>query len=170
MNSTQTTAPEATKLRRQKQYFDLESMTEVTLVKTGDFVDPKTPEEALARLGNDSAKFLEIIVEGLRAEAGRALMADENVPFQVSDDEGNLTPFAGTKADPAVVNPLILNLAKMFGYPSGEKGEAARAKKAAAKKKAIELIKNTPEIREGLKNAGAATPAAGSEETEETSE
>lgn len=146
------------KLTRQKGYFDLDTMEDVLLFKQADFKPVSNTEEALSRLGNDASRFLAIVNEGLEAEAGRALMADSSIPFLEQDETGVFTPFAGTTADPATVNPLILNLAKMFGYPSGQKGPEAKAKKDAAKAQAIELIKNTPAIREGLKTA--ATPKA----------
>lgn len=146
------------KLTRQKGYFDLDTMEDVLLFKQADFKPVTDTAQALERLGNDASRFLAIVNEGLEAEAGRALMADSSIPFLEQDETGVFTPFAGTTADPATVNPLILNLAKMFGYPSGQKGPEAKAKKDAAKAQAIELIKNTPAIREGLKTA--ATPKA----------
>lgn len=158
-NQNAQNAETAKLLKRQIGRFDLETMEDVTLFKVAPFQPVKTATEAVERLGGSAEKFLSIINEGLEAEAGRALMSDTSVPFQVEDEEGKLQPFTGTPADPAVVNPLILNLAKMFGYPSGEKGEEARGKKAAAKAKAIELVRNTPAIRDGLKTAAGKTAA-----------
>ena len=144
-------------ITRQRGVIDLNTMEEVLLKKQTNFHPVSTTEEALKRLNHNAAKFLEIVNEGLESEAGRALMADNTVPFMVEEEnaEGVATwvPFTGVQADATIVNPLILNLAKgVFGYPSGEKGPEAATRKAAAKASAIELIKNTPAIRDGIKS------------------
>lgn len=138
-------------LRRQQEGLDLNTFEEVMLVKVGQFVPVSTLEEAKHRVGGDTAKFLEIINEGLEAEAGRKLKDDVSIPWQMEDEDGTLTPFAGKLADRKTVGGLILSIAKsVFGYAKGMKPED----KKAAKDGAREVIKSSETMKAGLiKNA-----------------
>lgn len=137
----------------QNTVFDLDSMDEVLLKKVGTFVPPTSIEAALAALGNDSAKLLSVVADGMREHAKSSLKSDTSVAWKVEDEEGNTSDFNGSIADSAKVNGLILNMAKsVFGYTK----DMAREAKRAAKESAMGLIKNTPAIRDGLK-AQAAT-------------
>lgn len=128
--------------------FDLDSMDEVLLKKFVPFTPVTDTKTALERLGNDSAKFLEVINEGLRQHARETAKTDTSIAWQVEDEEGNLSPFSGTVADAKTVNGLILNMAKsVFGYAK----DMTRDAKKAAKESAMYLIRSTPAIRDGLK-------------------
>ena len=159
------TATETVELKRQREVFDLNTMDEILLRKIGTFTPVKTLEEAKHRVGGDTVKFLEIINEGLEAEAGRALLSDESIPWLMLDEEGKIIvgddgkPVLATSvlpADKKIVNGLILNLAKsIYGYLKCDKKDAAGRK--AAKEKAREMIKNTPEMKDGLVANAVAT-------------
>jgi hypothetical protein len=140
-------------IRRQQGGTDLNTFEDVTLVKTGNFVKVTTLEEAKSRVGGDTEKFLSIINEGLEAEAGRALKNDPNIPWQIEDEDGTLTPFSGMLADGKTVGALVLNMAKsIFGYSKDSPAEQKKAAKQAAK----DLIKNNEVMKSGLmKNAVA---------------
>lgn len=139
-------------LKIQKSMLDLDTFEDVLLVKTGTFIPAKDQHEALHRVGNDSAKFLEVINDGLRTEAQRALR-ESNEGWMAEDEDGKTEPFTGIPADRAKVNALVLNMAKtVFGY---EKSLSADAKKAA-KEQAMTLIKGNDVIKNGLKTSSAA--------------
>ena len=145
------TASGTIELKRQKSGTDLNTFEDVTLIKTGTFVPVTTLEEAKHRVGGDTEKFISIINEGLEQEAGRNLVADSAVAWQVEDEEGNLSPFSGMLADGKMVGGLILNMAKsIFGYSKDKTTEEKKAAKQAAK----DLIKNNETMKQGLvKNA-----------------
>lgn len=155
MNPTQT-QDKAIEIRRQRGIFNLDTMDELTLVKVGSFEPATTSEEALKRCGNDSAKLLAIINEGLEAEAGRAMVTDSSVPWQQEDEEGKLSAFEGTPANMKMVNGLILNLAKsIFKFNK----DMNKEQKRAAKDKAIDFIRANDTIKQGLKeNASLEAP------------
>jgi hypothetical protein len=148
---TPTQAPTNTPIRRQQGGLDLSTFEEVTLVKVGTFVPVTTLEEAKTRVGGDTDKFLSIINEGLEAEAGRAMKDNSTIPWQIEDEEGNLTPFSGMLADAKTVGGLVLNMAKsIFGYSKDSTPEARKAAKQAAK----DLIRGNETMKAGLiKNA-----------------
>jgi hypothetical protein len=144
-------ALEAQKVPVQKSFFDLDTFADVVLVKEGSFTPVEDTASALARVGNDAAKFLELVNEGLRAEYQRTLREDPN-GWQLKDEEGKLSDFSGTPADSVAVGALVLNLAKtVYGYSKDLDAKG----KAAAKDSAMELIKSTPAIRAGLQKNGA---------------
>ena len=140
-------------MKAQRSVFALDTMDEVTLVKTADFKEVTTAKEALDRLGNDSAKFLEVINTGLEDMARKSLVGDSNIPWMQEAEDGTLSPFSGTVADQKQVNNLILTLAKtVFGYSKDKTIEERRA----AKDDALEMIKSSDKMKEGLqKNAAA---------------
>lgn len=149
-------------LKPQKTMFDLDTMEEVTAVKVIEFKPVADTKEALERLGNDSAKFLEVVNRGLRTEVQESAKADASIPWQVEDEEGKLTPFTGTPANMAGVNNLVLSLAKqVFGYTKDAKLEAKRA----AKESAIAMIRASDQIREGLKKTAALEDSSGTAPT-----
>lgn len=148
---------EAIELKQQRTVFDLDTMDEVLVFKTGAFTPVETAKEALDRLANDSGKFLKVINEGLRAEAQRNLVNDESIGWQEEDEDGTVKPFNGTPADSKVVNPLILTLAKtIYGYNK----DMSADQKRAAKEAAMAMIKTNEPMKAGLK-ANAAKVAAG---------
>jgi hypothetical protein len=143
---------QAEEIRVQKTLFDLDSFQEVTLVKMGSFSPVASTQEALARVSNDTAKFLELVNEGLRAEYQREIRGQAN-GWHSLDDEGEVNgEFSGTIADPKAVGALVLTLAKtVFGYSKDISADA----KAQAKASAMAMIKGNDAIREGLKKSAA---------------
>lgn len=141
-------------LRTTKSITDLNTFEDVLLVKTGNFAEPLSTQEALERLGNDNTKFLAAITEGMRVMAMRELNSSPDGWMQ-EDEEGNKTPFTGTEADTTKVNALVLTMAKtVFGYSKDATPEA----KKASKESAMNFIKSNDAIKAGLK-ASAATPS-----------
>lgn len=137
----------------QRTVFDLDTMSDVLLIKEVAFSPVTNAQEALHRLGNDSSKLLAVINEGLEAEARRSAVSDNSIPYVQEDEEGNKTPFAGTPADSKAVNSLVLTLAKtIFGYSK----DSSPDQKRASKDKAFEMIKANEAIRAGLKENAAA--------------
>lgn len=146
--ATNQTVPIAESLKVQRTIFDLNTMEEVTLLKTVEFKPVADAKEALERVGNDTAKFLAIVNRGLRSEVQQSAVDDSGIPWQVEDEDGKLSTFDGTPADQAGVNNLVLSLAKqVFGYTK----DAPVEKKRAAKEAAINMIRSNDQIREGLK-------------------
>jgi|ERR1035438_2080287 hypothetical protein len=148
----------ATELRVTKTVFDLDSRDDVTVVKIGTSTPVTTMAEFTARLNNDSAIILQVINDGLAAYDRDSLATNPNVGWSVEDEEGNVTPFAGTllseeKSKQLAVN--VLGIAKMsYGYAKDMvKGDVAanRAAKKLAKEKAAEMLLSNPAVIEALK-------------------
>lgn len=140
-------------LRVQKQVFDIGKFEDVTLVKDVAFTKVASVTDALAALGNDNAKLLEIIQVGMEAEARENARVDPSGWHSFKLDEtGEPTKelngaFEGQTADRGDVDANVLTLAKtIFGYNKGMTPEQKRD----AKDKAMNLIKNTAAIRDGL--------------------
>lgn len=147
------TASTNTKLKVQRTIFDLESMSELTVQKEFDHTPITSVADALHRLGNDNGKLVAILEEGMQAEARRKAGAEAG-GWVVEDEDGNVTPFGGTQADSKKVNALVLTLAKtVFGYSKDLDG----AGKASAKQSAMDMVKNTKAIRDGLVKSAAIT-------------
>lgn len=136
----------------QKTIFDLDTFSEATVVINGEFSPVANTQEALARVGNDTAKFLELVNEGLRAEAQRSLRTSVSGWHSLTDEGEVNGEFSGTIADIKAVNALVLTLAKtVFGYSK----DLGAEQKKGAKESAMGMIKNTPAIRDGLKRSAA---------------
>lgn len=132
--------------------FDLDTMSEVTLIKNVAFAPVSNSAEALARVGNDAGKFLAIINDGLRQHVRESAKSDNSIPWLQENDEGETTEFAGTPADSKAVNSLVLTLAKtIFGYSK----DADLKAKQAAKENAMKMIASNEAIRNGLKENAA---------------
>lgn len=143
MGTTQVNPTGEVAVKRQRQQFNLDTMDEVLLVKTGNFKPVTNAAEAMERLGNSTEKFLQVINDGLEQEFGNQLIADASIPWNEENEDGTLTPFSGTVGDSGLVKALILTMAKNFGYTVEMPVEEKRKLKAEA----AELIKNTPAIR-----------------------
>jgi hypothetical protein len=141
--------PTATKpLEVQRTITDLETFAEVTVTKRRTYTPVASAHEALARLGNDNAKFTRILNEGLMAEERRQLAQDASVTWTQTDEEGNETPFTGVQADNVKVNAFVLGMAKhVYGYNKDLTAE----QKAEAKASAVAMIKATPVMFDGMK-------------------
>lgn len=153
MTPTETTPSVIVKVI-QKQIFDLETFSEKTLTKNFTVTPVASYQEFLARLGNDTAKVLELLnvalVSQAREEARNSDIGWHSFKVDEAGDETEEVSglYEGTPADVKTVNSLVLTLAKtVFGYSKDLKVEA----KQAAKAKAAAMIKGNAEIREGLK-------------------
>jgi hypothetical protein len=153
MNPTeQNTKPEPIVVS--KSVFDLDTFADVTLVKPVDFTAATSTEEALSRLGGDTAKLLSVINEGLLEVRKREVKADASAWMQEVENEDGTTAleaFDGTIADQKMVNNLVLNIAKSsFGY---NKAAAAKDKagKAKAKQAAMDFVSSNEVLKNGLK-------------------
>lgn len=152
-NKMNPNTPVAEPLRPQATLFDLDTMEEVLLYKEVEFSDVTTSEEALARLGNDTAKLLEVINRGLRSEIASEAKKNPSIPWMQEDEKGNLVPFSGTLVNAKDVNTFALNMAKsIFGYSK----EMPIEKRREAKQNALNVIKNTEVIRENFKKQATA--------------
>lgn len=152
---------EAKKINVTRNVMDLDTLTEVTLVKQFEFTPVADAASALALLGNDAGKFMEIVNAGL-VDFQRNAVRDNDAPWHTfakdeasgEDSETINGPYAGTPVNMELAGPLVLNFAKMFGFVKGATLDAKRAAKA----KAWETIKATPAILEALRPK-AETPA-----------
>jgi len=147
--ATSQASPAGVETRKpQKSLFDLDTMSTVTLYKPYDFEPVADVKSAQERIGNDTAKLIEIINRGLQSFEDDRIKADSSIPWKIEDEEGNLTEFSGTPADDKVVNGLVLNMAKAsFGYLQAKGADAKRAAKQAA----LDFIKSQPKLIAGMK-------------------
>lgn len=137
----------------QSSVFDLDSMSTVTLKKSYEFKPVENSHQALERLGNDTARLLAVINRGLQSFEDQAIKDNAEVPWQVEDEDGKLSPFSGTPADDKAVNALVLSMAKAsFGYLQAKDADEKRA----SKDKALAFIKSNPVLIEGMKQQLAA--------------
>lgn len=140
----------------QKSGISLDTFETVKLFR--DYVKPEpvtSVEDALARLGNDSAKLLSVISDGLKAEAQKNAREAVDGWYEKADD-GSKEPFTSQLADSEDVNPVVLMFAKLsFGYDEATTPEARKQ----AKIDAFEHIKSDPKIVSSLQKKAAARAA-----------
>jgi hypothetical protein len=126
--------------------FDLTAFDDVKLTKTVTLpTQPTTLEEALAAVGNDKGKLLDVIHEGLIAAAKDAARADMTGWNDAETDEA----YTGTYADEAkgkLINAAILSLAKMQGFSKS----LEPAQKRALKEKAAAFLRSNPAMLAGI--------------------
>lgn len=151
--NAQTTKAEVPTINR--TVFDLDSFEDVYLTKEVPFQPAASVEEALKRLGGDSAKLLEAVNDGLLADAKRVAAHDTSIPWmQETENEDGSTKreqFSGTVADSKIVNGMILNLAKsVYGYNKAAAQKDKEGKKKA-KDAAMAFIASNEVIKNGLK-------------------
>ncbi len=150
--TTETTPTGVKELRVSKSVFDLDSRGEVDVVKIGQFTPVATMHEFTARLGNDAAKILQVVNDGLEAYDREQLAASAS-PWMVEDEEGKTTEFSGTLLTEEKSKQLsanVLNMAKMlFGYAKDMVG--GKEAKREAKNKAAEMLLSNPAVIEALK-------------------
>ncbi len=143
-----------------KSLTDLSTLDDIKLVKQGSIVPVADASEALARLNGDNAKLTAILNAGLVELAKSEMRANgENWHTFKLDADGDPTdeingPFEGQVGDSKKISALVTQLAKsVFGLEKGMKGEA----RATAKTAAMDMIKNTPAIKDGLAKTAALT-------------
>lgn len=150
---------ETVTIRTTTSKFNLDTFDSVKLVKVGTFEPVETLEAAQARVGGDLAKLISLLNDGLKSHAQETLRTSAE-PWHTykKDETGEDTEeingvFEGTLADEKAVDTLVLGMAKsVYGY----KKDMTPEQKRASKEKAMELIKNTEPIREGLKESAKA--------------
>jgi hypothetical protein len=151
-----------TELRTTKSGLDLTSFEDVTLYKKVPVIaEVHSLEDALHRLGNDKAKLLTILRDGLQAEATRSARESSEGWKVLEEGKETETPFEGTLANPEDVNPVVLMFAKLnFGFDdivtTKENPQAGRDAKAAAKQAAKDLIRSMPQVLTALQKKAAA--------------
>lgn len=125
--------------------FDLASFDDVKLEKDVPVPSkPTTLEEALQACGNDSAKLLDVIHEGLISEALESARGDMS-GWTMDDENGKPVPYTGNYADEKktkAINAAVLNLAKINGYDKNIGADAKRAIKDRMK----QFLRDNPVI------------------------
>lgn len=156
--------------------FDLTAFDDVKLTKTITLpTQPTTLDEALAAVGNDKAKLLNVIHEGLIAEAKETARVNMT-GFHVVSEEGEVDPLeyirdipvvdangvpvlnedgtpkmsqTGKYADEAkgkLINNVILSFAKMNGFSK----DLSKEKKRELKEQATAFLRNNPAAIAGI--------------------
>lgn len=134
---------------------NLDDFENVLIVKSPPpMVEVTSIEELQERLGNDTAKLLKVINDGLEDAYRKAFEENEQEPWHEWDDEKDEPNgvFSGTIAEPKAVNSLVLTLAKtVFGFAK----DMTKDQKKAAKASAMEMIKANDAIKQGLQKSAA---------------
>lgn len=145
-----------------KSGMDLATFEKIELFKK--YLKPakvQSVADALARLGNDNAKLLEILDKGLQAEAGIAARNDD-AGWLVQDEDSKEAPvlYDGTLVSNEILNPVVLMFARLneTEVKRGDKvvsitWDEAKGpdEKRAVKLAAIEMIKAQPATVAALK-------------------
>lgn len=133
-----------------KQVFDIDLFDNITLVKEVPSPSIGSLQAALAAVGNDESKLVELLDIAFQDKLREEVRGTDTGwhRFKQSADGEDTTEingeYTGTAADDTRVTALVLSMAKnMYAtlYATDRK---------AAKDKARELIKNTPAIRQDL--------------------
>jgi hypothetical protein len=139
-------APTTTATKKvQRTVFDLATFDDVTLQKEVTLpTKPTSVEEALAAVGNDASKLLDVIYTGL-CDAAAETAKNDISGFRALDEDGKPgdADYTGTFADESkgkAINLAILNMAKAAGYDKSLPLETRNKLKADAK----DLIKSNP--------------------------
>jgi hypothetical protein len=127
--------------------FDLATFDDLKLQKA--FIAPVQPasaDDALALVGNDKQKLLNLIYDGMVAEA-RAAQYDDISGFHMLDENGKETAeeYSGKFADTdrgKAINLTILNMAKSFAGAAWD--SLSTEEKNKNKKDAADMIRSTP--------------------------
>lgn len=143
------TVAQATK-KVQKTVFDLGTFANVLLVKEVTLPEkPKNVPDALALFGNDTERLLNIIYEGMTAEA-TDLAKSQMEGFKIIDEDGEPgEEYTGKFADETQGDKIragILAMAKMQGYNK----DLPKEKKRELKEKAAEFIRSNPAMYQSL--------------------
>lgn len=131
--------------------FDLATFDDVKLSKNITLPSkPTTLEEALAACGNDSAKLLDVIHEGLIAETVDRAREDMS-GFMQEGEDGEDVPYTGAFADEKkskLINNAVLALAKINGYGK----TLAPTKKRELKDRAKNFLRENPAMLASLQS------------------
>jgi hypothetical protein len=141
---------ETVQLKVTTSIMSLETMEDVKLVKIEDFQNVTSTQEAESRLGNDSAKLLDVINRGLQAMRKEELRQDSE-GWRTLDDKGNPNgPFVGEMVDSDKIGGLILQFAKVNGYSDTKDSGKRKTIKEAASKLVKTLVQTNEEIRKSV--------------------
>lgn len=150
-------------IRISRSAFDLDSKSDVDLVKTGTFQPVADMSEFVARLGNDSTAILTIVNDGLKEFTRKQLQSASDIPWKQVLEDGTVTDFSGTLLSPEKSEQFqktVLAIAKLqFGYPdeklpkgsTPDQQKANRELKASAKAQAQDMLLASPVTVEALK-------------------
>jgi hypothetical protein len=130
----------------QRTVFDLTTFDDVKLKKEVPLPPkPQSIEEALAAVGNDSSKLLDVIYEGLVGQKMDAEYSDIN-GFKVVGDDGEIgDEYKGTYADESktkLINAAVLTFAKLNA--GGSWDTLSKEKKRELKDNAIAFMRSNP--------------------------
>lgn len=124
----------------------LDTLEEVKLGKKVDFTDVDSVEAALVAVGNDSAKLLKVINDGLAAETRRLAREDES-GWHSYTESGELNgEYTGKIVDSDKISQLVLTFAKMSGFGPDKTPDQKREIKAKARDKVKRMLANDPEM------------------------
>lgn len=145
-------SPEKKVVRR--QVFSFETFGKVSLAK--NYVVPqgfKTLQDALAGVGNDESKLVALINAGVLEQAADTAKAS-NEGWTIAENNAPSTKeytgeFISAKNVLATARTLAMTI---FGMTP----EMTKDEKKAKRQQALEVIKNTPALRDGLKNQAIA--------------
>ena len=136
-----------------RSFFDFESFD--TVVAGKEYDAPSLPpgatmEQILSVVGNDAAKLAALVEVGLQAQANDAAYGSLEGWFALDENKAiTAVPYVPSGADASDVNDMKRTLARtIFGYSVDDSKEVKDAKMQSA----LEMIKNTPAIRDGLRN------------------
>lgn len=136
----------------QRQVFDLAAFDSIQLVKTITLPSkPGSLEDALTAVGNDRDKLLNVIHEGLKAEARDAAYEDIEGFLVVGEDGEPGEPYTGKYAageKAKLINNAILSLAKINGYDKS----LSKEKRAELKEKATAFLRDNPAMLASLQS------------------
>jgi hypothetical protein len=134
----------------QRTVFDLTAFDDLKLTKEVALpAKPTSIQEALAAVENSTPRLLEIIYEGLIADATSKAW-DQIEGFHIVNEDGEAGElYTGKYADEAkgkLINAAILSLAKMQGYDKN----LSREKKRELKEKATEFLRSNPAMLQSI--------------------
>ena len=151
--------PDSSKIRVTKSGLALPSFENVSLYKDVEKVsDVSSLEDALSRVGNDEKTLLAIIQSGLQETAKENARADSSGWLKASEEAGVADSlFSEDLANMEIVNPVLLQLAKLhYDYDEASERmsqakspadkEAAAEDRRVAKASAMEHIRNDKQI------------------------
>jgi hypothetical protein len=145
-NEDNTQAPAQPTKTVTRTVFDIQKFDDVKLQKVVPLpAKPATIEEALAAVGNDSSKLLDVIYEGL---VGQQMDAEYNniKGFKVVGEDGELgEDYTGQYADESktkLINAAVLTFAKLNA--GGTWDTLSKEKKRELKDNAIAFMRSNP--------------------------
>lgn len=152
-----------------KTVLDLATFADVKLTKTITLpARPTTLEEALAAVGNDQKKLLNVVHEGLCADVENTARASMSDWLIVDDEDSEISvPYIGTPVpedQEKNINGMILNFARMLGFGKGLSPEKKREIKNTAREQVRPILIATYAPKAPTAEIPASTEAPATEE------